>query len=73
MKLLALNLAWFLLAPADSVNGGKPLTFAVFSCSQFQSGWFNAYGYAATKTQPDLYIHLGDYVRAYLTSLIQNS
>jgi alkaline phosphatase D len=27
-----------LSAPADKVNGGKPLTLAVFSCSQFQAG-----------------------------------
>lgn len=25
-------------APAKEVNGGKPLTFAIFSCSQFQAG-----------------------------------
>ena len=25
-------------APANEVNGGKPLTFAVFSCSRFQDG-----------------------------------
>ncbi|KAH0581477.1 hypothetical protein H2248_012557 [Termitomyces sp. 'cryptogamus'] len=48
--------------PADEVNGGKPMTFAVFSCSQFQAGWFNAYGVAAQNTSADVFIHLGDYM-----------
>ncbi|KNZ74214.1 Alkaline phosphatase D [Termitomyces sp. J132] len=48
--------------PAQEVNGGKPLSIAVFSCSQFQAGWFNAYGYAAHNTTADIFIHLGDYI-----------
>ncbi|KAJ3574353.1 hypothetical protein NP233_g1821 [Leucocoprinus birnbaumii] len=48
--------------PADKVNGGKPLTFAVFSCSQFQAGWFNAYGFATHNTTADVFVHLGDYI-----------
>ncbi|KAG6888551.1 hypothetical protein C0995_007423 [Termitomyces sp. Mi166 len=48
--------------PADKVNGGKPMTFAVFSCSQFQAGWFNAYGVAAQNSSADVFIHLGDYI-----------
>ena len=28
----------FATAPADQVNGGKPLVLSVFSCSQFQAG-----------------------------------
>ncbi|KAG6903199.1 hypothetical protein C0995_002742 [Termitomyces sp. Mi166 len=48
--------------PAQHVNGGKPLSIAVFSCSQFQAGWFNAYGYAAHNTTADIFIHLGDYI-----------
>ncbi|KAI0312181.1 PhoD-like phosphatase-domain-containing protein [Amylostereum chailletii] len=48
--------------PADEVNSGKDLTLAVFSCSQFQSGWFNAYGFAAHNTSADVFIHLGDYI-----------
>ncbi|KAF8511255.1 PhoD-like phosphatase-domain-containing protein [Hysterangium stoloniferum] len=48
--------------PASKVNGGKPLTFAVFSCSQFQAGYFNAYNFAATNVTPDAFIHLGDYI-----------
>ncbi|KAJ8521657.1 hypothetical protein ONZ45_g1680 [Pleurotus djamor] len=48
--------------PANRVNGGKPLTLAVFSCSQFQTGYFNAYGFAAHNTSADLFVHLGDYI-----------
>ncbi|PFH54415.1 hypothetical protein AMATHDRAFT_675 [Amanita thiersii Skay4041] len=47
---------------ANKVNGGKPMTLAVFSCSQFQAGWFNAYGFAARNTAPDIFIHLDDYM-----------
>ncbi|KAF8587157.1 hypothetical protein K439DRAFT_1631011 [Ramaria rubella] len=48
--------------PASQVNGGKPLTLAVFSCSQFQAGYFNAYGFAAQNTTADAFVHLGDYI-----------
>ncbi|KAF9452393.1 PhoD-like protein [Macrolepiota fuliginosa MF-IS2] len=48
--------------PAEKVNGGKPLTLGVFSCSQFQAGWFNAYGFAAHNITPDIFVHLGDYI-----------
>jgi len=34
----------------------------VFSCSQFQTGWFNAYGVAAHNTSAELFVHLGDYI-----------
>ncbi|EKM55492.1 uncharacterized protein PHACADRAFT_143901 [Phanerochaete carnosa HHB-10118-sp] len=54
--------------PANQVNGGKPLTLAVFSCSQFQNGWFNAYGIAAHNTSADIFIHLGDYIYESLGS-----
>ncbi|KAL0579941.1 hypothetical protein V5O48_002025 [Marasmius crinis-equi] len=48
--------------PANKVNGGNPLTLAVFSCSQYQAGYFNAYGVAAHNTTADVFIHLGDYI-----------
>ncbi|TCD61811.1 hypothetical protein EIP91_007876 [Steccherinum ochraceum] len=54
--------------PADQVNGGKPLTLAVFSCSQFQAGYFNAYGVAAHNTSADVFVHLGDYIYESLGS-----
>ncbi|ETW85800.1 hypothetical protein HETIRDRAFT_432424 [Heterobasidion irregulare TC 32-1] len=44
------------------VNGGKELTLAVFSCSQFQQGYFNAYGFATHNISADVFIHLGDYI-----------
>ncbi|KAF7305099.1 Alkaline phosphatase D [Mycena kentingensis (nom. inval.)] len=48
--------------PAKLVNGGKPLTLGIFSCSQFQTGWFNAYGIAAHNTSAEIFVHLGDYI-----------
>ncbi|EIN07516.1 hypothetical protein PUNSTDRAFT_114943 [Punctularia strigosozonata HHB-11173 SS5] len=51
-----------LASPDSQVNGGQPLTLAVFSCSQYQTGWFNAYGFAAHNTSADVFIHLGDYI-----------
>ncbi|KAK1762173.1 PhoD-like phosphatase-domain-containing protein [Phialemonium atrogriseum] len=38
------------------------LSFAVFSCSNFPNGYFNAYGNAARKDKHDYVIHLGDYL-----------
>ncbi|KAI0673017.1 PhoD-like phosphatase-domain-containing protein [Trametes maxima] len=48
--------------PANRVNGGRPLTLAVFSCSRYQDGYFNAYGVAAHNTSADIFVHLGDYI-----------
>ncbi len=38
---------------------------AVFSCSNFGFGWFNAYGHAAEENDADLAVHLGDYIYEY--------
>ncbi|KAJ4315322.1 hypothetical protein N0V94_006018 [Neodidymelliopsis sp. IMI 364377] len=38
------------------------LSLAVFSCSNYPSGYFNAYGNAARKDQVDYFVHLGDYI-----------
>ena len=38
---------------------------AVFSCSNFGFGWFNAYGHAAEAGDCDLAVHLGDYLYEY--------
>ncbi|WP_020179036.1 alkaline phosphatase D family protein [Methylopila sp. M107] len=43
----------------------KRLTFAVFSCSNFELGYFNAYGEAAKRDDFDAVIHLGDYIYEY--------
>ncbi|KAH9901602.1 PhoD-like phosphatase-domain-containing protein [Cubamyces lactineus] len=56
--------------PAHQVNRGKPLTFAVFSCSRYQDGYFNAYGVAAHNTSADIFVHLGDYVVACLEQFV---
>ena len=46
---------------------GKVAKFrmAVFSCSNFGFGWFNAYAHAAEKNDFDLAVHLGDYFYEY--------
>lgn len=38
---------------------------AVFSCSNYGFGWFNAYGHAAEANDCDLAVHLGDYIYEY--------
>ena len=59
---------------AKSVTGrtrtlpvGKTAKFrmAVFSCSNFGFGWFNAYAHAAQANEFDLAVHLGDYFYEY--------
>ncbi len=46
---------------------GKVAKFklAVFSCSNFGFGWFNAYAHAAEAGDFDLSVHLGDYFYEY--------
>jgi alkaline phosphatase D len=38
---------------------------AVFSCSNFGFGWFNAYAHAVAANEADLAVHLGDYIYEY--------
>ncbi|KAL2162128.1 hypothetical protein VTH06DRAFT_7913 [Thermothelomyces fergusii] len=38
------------------------ISLAVFSCSNFPNGYFNAYGNAARKDEHDYVVHLGDYI-----------
>ncbi|KAH9001195.1 PhoD-like phosphatase-domain-containing protein [Lactarius akahatsu] len=59
--------------PASQVNGGKNLSIAVFSCSRFQDGYFNAYGFAAHNTSVDIFVHLGDYANFSLTDNVRLS
>ncbi|KAK3390794.1 alkaline phosphatase-like protein [Podospora didyma] len=40
----------------------KEINLAVFSCSNYPGGYFNAYGNAARKDQHDFVVHLGDYI-----------
>ncbi|KAB5528007.1 PhoD-like phosphatase-domain-containing protein [Coniochaeta sp. 2T2.1] len=48
-------------APAPDANVDN-LSLAVFSCSNYPNGYFNAYGNAARKGQMDYVVHLGDYL-----------
>lgn len=41
------------------------LRFAVVSCSNYQAGYFNAYGRLADRNDLDAVIHLGDYIYEY--------
>ncbi|MCR9180478.1 MAG: alkaline phosphatase D family protein [Erythrobacteraceae bacterium] len=45
--------------------GAQGFRLAVFSCSNFGFGWFNAYGHAAEANDADLAVHLGDYIYEY--------
>lgn len=47
---------------ADAVDH---LKFGVVSCSNYQGGYFNAYGSLAARTDLDAIIHLGDYIYEY--------
>ncbi|THZ24541.1 hypothetical protein D6C89_04862 [Aureobasidium pullulans] len=40
----------------------SPIGLAVYSCSNYPNGYFNAYGNAARKDRVDYVIHLGDYI-----------
>jgi len=41
------------------------LRFGVVSCSNYQAGYFNAYGRLAARSDLDAVIHLGDYIYEY--------
>jgi alkaline phosphatase D len=45
--------------------GVERFRLAVFSCSNYGFGWFNAYGHAAQANDCDLAVHLGDYIYEY--------
>lgn len=45
--------------------GTQSFRLAVFSCSNYGFGWFNAYGHAAEANDADLAVHLGDYIYEY--------
>ncbi len=47
------------------VTGVSNLKFAVFSCSDYEDGYFNVYKEAARRDDLDACIHLGDYVYEY--------
>ncbi|KAG5948332.1 hypothetical protein E4U53_006314, partial [Claviceps sorghi] len=51
-------------APGKDDDVSK-LSFAVFSCSNYGTGYFNVYGNAARKDKHDYVVHLGDYIYEY--------
>ena len=46
-------------------TASENLNFAVVSCSNYEWGYFNAYGSLAKRTDLDAVIHLGDYIYEY--------
>jgi alkaline phosphatase D len=49
-------------APSGNVSN---LRFAIVSCSDYESGYFNAYHDIAVKNDVDAVLHLGDYIYEY--------
>ncbi|KAJ9502776.1 hypothetical protein H2202_001898 [Exophiala xenobiotica] len=49
-------------APDDNVSG---ISLAIYSCTNFPFGFFNAYGNPVRKDSVDYVIHLGDYIYEY--------
>jgi alkaline phosphatase D len=47
------------------VGATDAFRLAVFSCSNYGFGWFNAYAHAAEAGDCDLAVHLGDYLYEY--------
>ena len=47
------------------VGNAQKFRLAVFSCSNFGFGYFNAYGHAVEANDCDLAVHLGDYIYEY--------
>jgi alkaline phosphatase D len=50
------------LPPSDSTD---PFAIAVFSCSNFEKGFFNAYAEACNEPDLAAVLHLGDYIYEY--------
>ncbi|KAL7775632.1 hypothetical protein CFE70_009476 [Pyrenophora teres f. teres 0-1] len=46
----------------DENDEVSKIGLAVFSCSNWQNGYFNVYGNAARKDNVDFFVHLGDYI-----------
>jgi alkaline phosphatase D len=47
------------------VGNVSKFNIAIFSCSNFGFGMFNAYGHAAARKDIDLVLHMGDYIYEY--------
>ncbi|KAI0512936.1 PhoD-like phosphatase [Xylaria bambusicola] len=51
--------------PAAKDKISNPIKLAVYSCSNYPFGFFNAYGNPARKDSVEYVIHLGDYIYEY--------
>ncbi|KAK4095850.1 hypothetical protein N658DRAFT_481619 [Parathielavia hyrcaniae] len=51
--------------PAKTQKVDKNIRLAVYSCSNYPAGYFNAYGNPARKDSVDYVLHLGDYMYEY--------
>ncbi|KAL2265313.1 hypothetical protein VTJ83DRAFT_6413 [Remersonia thermophila] len=51
--------------PAETQTVNRNINFAVYSCSNYPDGFFNAYGNVARKDSVDYVLHLGDYIYEY--------
>lgn len=54
-------------------DAAQHLKFGVVSCSNFQAGFFNAYGRLAARNDLDAIIHLGDYIYEYADGVYGDS
>ncbi|TDZ15316.1 Alkaline phosphatase D [Colletotrichum orbiculare MAFF 240422] len=51
--------------PSKDARVDTPVKIAVYSCSNFPFGFFNAYGNPVRKQSVDYVVHLGDYIYEY--------
>ncbi len=58
---------------APNIGEADHLRFGVVSCSNYEAGFFNAYGRIAERNDIDAVIHLGDYIYEYATRVYGDS
>ncbi|KAI2783279.1 phosphodiesterase/alkaline phosphatase D precursor [Daldinia loculata] len=51
--------------PSANDDVSEPVRLAVYSCSNYPFGFFNAYGNTVRKDSVDYVVHLGDYIYEY--------
>ena len=51
-----------------AASGASQVKLAVFSCSNYPTGYFNVYAEAAKRTDLDATVHLGDYIYEYASN-----
>ncbi|KAK4228116.1 alkaline phosphatase D [Podospora fimiseda] len=59
--------------PEKGKKVGRNVKLAVYSCSNYPEGYFNAYGNAVRKDTIDWWIHLGDYIYEYKDSDVRTA